>query len=125
MYLSTSCFASSLVLQPLPFTGSRLSVLRKDSASASSHRLPGRDVDWAIPWGSGRRWNAREACGELRSSWKTRPKSPGGLSLPTACPSASATGFSVMRSDIDQPTTFLWNASIAAARQSHPSPVPM
>ena len=30
-----------------------------------------------------------------------------------------------MRPDIDQPTTFLWNASIAVARQGHPSPVPM
>lgn len=37
MHLSTSCFASSLVLQPLPFTSSRLSVLKKDSASALSH----------------------------------------------------------------------------------------
>ena len=50
------------------------------------------------------------------SSWKTRLKSSGGLSLPTACSSASVTSFSVMRSDIDQPTTFLWNASITAAR---------
>ena len=40
----------------------------------------------------------------------------GGLSLPTACSSASATSFSAMRPDIDQPTTFLWNASITAAR---------
>ena len=30
-----------------------------------------------------------------------------------------------MRPDIDQPTTFLQNASIAAARQGRPSPVPM
>lgn len=37
MYLSTSCFAFSLVLQPLPFTNSRLSVLKKDSANASPH----------------------------------------------------------------------------------------
>ena len=49
----------------------------------------------------------------------------GGLFLPTACSSASATGFSVMRPDIDQPTTFLRNASITAARQGRPSPVPM
>lgn len=125
MHLNTSCFASSLVLQPLPFTSSRLSVLKKDSASASSHRLPGRDVDWAIPWGSRQRWNAREACRGPRSSWKTRLKPSGGLSPQTACSSASATGFSVMRPDIDQPTTFLWNASITAARQGHPWPVPM
>lgn len=52
-------------------------------------------------------------------------KSSGGLSLPIACSSASVASFSVTRPDIDQPTTFLWNASIAAARQSHPSPVPM
>ena len=51
MYLSTSRFASSLVLQPLPLASSRLSVLKKDSASASSHGLPGRDTDWAIPMG--------------------------------------------------------------------------
>ena len=36
--------------------------------------------------------------------------------LPTARSSASVTSFSVMRPDIDQPTTFLWNASITAAR---------
>lgn len=30
-----------------------------------------------------------------------------------------------MRPDIDQPTTFLWSASITVARQGHPSPVPM
>ena len=30
-----------------------------------------------------------------------------------------------MRPDIDQPTTFPWNASIAAARLGRPSPVPM
>lgn len=30
-----------------------------------------------------------------------------------------------MRPDIDQPTTFLRNASITAARQGRPSPVPM
>ena len=76
-------------------------------------------------WGSRQRWNAREACWEPWSSWKTRLKSSGGLSLPTACSSASATSFSVMRPDIDQPTTFLWNASITAARQGHPPPVPM
>ena len=120
MYLSTSCFASPLVLQPLPFTSSRSGVLKKDSASALSHGLPGRDMDWAVPWDSRQRWNAREACWEPWSSWKARLKSPGGLSPPTACPSASATGFSVMRPDIDQPTAFLWNASIAAARQGHP-----
>ena len=49
----------------------------------------------------------------------------GRLSFPTACSSASATGFSVMRPSIDRPTTFLRNASITAARQGHPSPVPM
>ena len=30
-----------------------------------------------------------------------------------------------MRPDIDQPTAFLWSASIAVARQGRPSPVPM
>ena len=49
----------------------------------------------------------------------------GRLSLPTACSSASVTSFSVMRPDIDQPTAFLRSASIAVARQGHPSPVPM
>lgn len=49
----------------------------------------------------------------------------GRLSLLTACSSASATDFSVMRPDIDLPTTFLRNASITAARQGHPWPVPM
>ena len=78
-----------------------------------------------IPWDSRRRWNARDACWEPWSSWKTRLKPSGGPSLPTACPSASATSFSVMRPDIDQPTTFLWSASITVARQGHPSPVPM
>lgn len=40
-----------------------------------------------------------------------------GRALPSdRLPSASVTGFSVMRPDIDQPTTFLWNASITAAR---------
>lgn len=78
MHLNTSCFASSLVLQPLPFTSSRLSVLKKDSASALSHGLPGRDMDWAIPWDSRQRWNAREVYWEPRSSWKTRPKSSDG-----------------------------------------------
>ena len=62
MYSNTSRFASSLVLQPLPFTNSRLSVLKKDSASASPHRSPGRDVDRAIPCGLRRRWNVRNAC---------------------------------------------------------------
>lgn len=62
MYLNTSPFASSLVLRPLPFTSSRLSVLKKDSASALSHGLPGRDMDRAIPWDSRQRWNARNAC---------------------------------------------------------------
>ena len=83
MRLNTSCFASSLVLRPLPFTSSRLSVLKKDSASALSHGLPGRDMDWAIPWGSRRRWSAREAYGEPWSSRKTRLKSPG--ALPSDC----------------------------------------
>lgn len=78
MHLDTSCFASSLVLQLLPFTGSRLSVLKKDSASASSHGLPGHDMDRATPWDSRRRWNAREACWEPLSSRKTRSKSSGG-----------------------------------------------
>ena len=59
------------------------------------------------------------------SSWKTRLKSSGGLSLPTACSSASAASFSVMRPDIDRPTTFLRDASITAARRGRPSPVPM
>ena len=36
MHSNASCFASSLVLRPLPFTSSRLSVLKKDSASALS-----------------------------------------------------------------------------------------
>ena len=39
-----------------------MSVLKKDSAGALSHGLPGRDMDWAIPWDSRRRWNARNAC---------------------------------------------------------------
>ena len=90
-----------------------------------SHGLPGRDMDWAVPWDSRQRWNAWEACWEPWSSWKTRLKSPGGLSPPTACSSASATSFSVMHPDIDQPTTFLWSASITVARQGRPSPVPM
>ena len=42
MYLNTACFAPSLVLQPLPFTSSRLSVLKKDSASALSQANRGR-----------------------------------------------------------------------------------
>ena len=125
MYSSASCFASSLVLQPLPLASSRSGVLKRDSASASSHGLPGRDMDWAVPWDSRRRWNAREARWEPWSSWKTRLKPPGGPSLPTACPSASAASFSVMRPDIDRPTTFLRDASIAAARRGRPSPVPM
>lgn len=125
MHLNASCFAFSLVLQPLPFTSSCLSVLKRDSAGALSHGLPGRDMDWAIPWGSRRRWNARGVYWEPWSSRKTRLKSSGGLSLPTACSSASATGFSVMRPDIDRPTAFLWDASITVARQGHPSPVSM
>ena len=60
MYLSTSSFASSLDLQPLPFASSRLSVLKEDFASALSHGLPGRDTDWATPWGLRQRRNARE-----------------------------------------------------------------
>ena len=53
------------------------------------------------------------------------PRSSGEPSLPTTCSSASATGFSVMHPDIDQPTTFLRSASITVARQGRPSPVPM
>lgn len=52
-------------------------------------------------------------------------KSSGGPSLPTACSSASVTSLSVMRPDIDRPAAFLWNASVAVARQSRPSPAPM
>lgn len=65
-----------------------------------------RDMDWVIPWDSRRPWNVRSACWGPLSSWKTRLKSSGGLSFPTACSSASVTSFSVMRPDIDQPTTF-------------------
>ena len=38
--------------------------LEEGFASALSHGLPGRDMDWAIPWDSRQRWNARDACWE-------------------------------------------------------------
>ena len=59
-------------------------------------------MDWAIPWGSGQRWNAREACWEPWPSWKTRLKPSGGLSLPTACSSAFVTSFPVIDASQDR-----------------------
>lgn len=39
-----------------------MSGLKKDSASALSHGLLGRDMDRAIPWDSRQHWNARNPC---------------------------------------------------------------
>ena len=50
------------------------------------------------------------------SPWKTRLPPSGGPSLPTARPIASIAVFSMMRPDIDQPTTLREKAPVAAAR---------
>lgn len=49
----------------------------------------------------------------------------GGSSRPAACSSASTASFSVMRSDVDQPTALRCHASMTTARYSQPSEVPM
>lgn len=79
MRLKISCRASSLVPQPLPFTSSLLSVLKNDSATASSSGVPDLDIDRAAPCEPRQRWNAFDACWTPWSSWKTRLPSFGGL----------------------------------------------
>lgn len=105
MYLNASRLAWSLDLHLLPFIGSRLSVLKNDSAAASSHGFPGLDIDWAIPCDSRRLRNAREAYWDPWPSRNASEKPSGGPSLPTACSSASTASLSVILPDVDHPTT--------------------
>lgn len=79
MYLNASCLASSPDLHLLSSIGSRLSVLKDDSATASSHGFPGLDIDWAIPCDPRRLRDAREAHrgpGRRGTPARSRPAGP-------------------------------------------------
>ena len=107
-----------LALAPwlLPSTDSPFSVSENGSASALSGGVPGLDADWAVPCEPRHRRKEREAHRAPWPPWETRPPSSGGPSLPTACSIASIATFSVMRPDIDQPTTLREKAPVAAAK---------
>lgn len=120
--LGYACFASSQVLQIRPLTGSRSSVLRNDSATTLPYGSPGREMDYICRGPQ----SVFGGCAERHTPqppWKACPSLE--HSRPAARLMASMARSSIIPCDIDQPTTFLNQASMAVMRRGRPSPVGM